>query len=78
VLRISAERAPRQADQARRRHTLAISRWQGLTCFIDDGRIELDNKTVERSIRPIKPGRKNAPFAGSDGGAEHRAVIASL
>jgi hypothetical protein len=29
----------------------ALSRWEGLTRFIDDGRIELDNNTVERSIR---------------------------
>src|SRR5664279_4497683 len=28
----------------------ALSRWEGLTRFIDDGRIELDNNTVERSI----------------------------
>lgn len=32
----------------------ALSRWQGLTRFIDDGRVELDNNTVERSIRGIK------------------------
>jgi transposase len=56
----------------------ALSRWKGLTRFIDDGRIELDNNTVERSIRPIKLTRKNALFAGSDGGAEHWAVLASL
>ena len=56
----------------------ALSRWQGLTRFIDDGRIELDNNTVERSIRPIALNRKNALFAGSDGGAEHWAIIASL
>lgn len=56
----------------------ALSRWQGLTRFIDDGRIELDNNTVERSIRGIKLSRKNALFAGSDGGAEHWAVVASL
>src|SRR6185312_1507419 len=49
----------------------ALSRWEGLTRFIDDGRIELDNNTVERSIRPIALNRKNALFAGSDGGAEH-------
>ena len=34
--------------------------------------------TVERSIRPIALNRKNALFAGSDGGAEHWAAIASL
>ncbi len=31
----------------------ALSRWDGLTRFIDDGRIEIDSNTVERSIRPI-------------------------
>ena len=56
----------------------ALSRWEGLMRFIDDGRIELDNNAVERSIRPITLNRKNALFAGSDGGAEHWAIIASL
>ena len=31
----------------------ALSRWKGLTLFIDDGRVEIDNNVVERSIRPI-------------------------
>jgi transposase len=56
----------------------ALSRWGGLTRFIDDGRIEIDSNVVERSIRPIALNRKNALFAGSDGGGEHWAVIASL
>lgn len=56
----------------------ALSRWQGLCLFLDDGRIEIDNNVVERAIRPIALTRKNALFAGSDGGAEHWAVIASL
>ncbi|CAH1647984.1 hypothetical protein CHELA1G11_60017 [Hyphomicrobiales bacterium] len=56
----------------------ALSRWQGLTRFLDDGRIEIDSNVVERSIRPIALNRKNALFAGSDGGAEHWAVVASL
>lgn len=46
-----------------------LSRWQGLSRFLDDGRIEIDSNTVERSIRPIALNRKNALFAGSDGGA---------
>lgn len=33
---------------------------------------------VERAIRPIALNRKNALFAGSDGGGEHWSVIASL
>ena len=56
----------------------ALSRWNGLTYFLDDGRIEIDSNVVERSIRPIALNRKNALFAGSDGGAEHWAVVASL
>ena len=56
----------------------ALSRWEGLTRFINDGCIELDNNMVERAIRPIALNRKNALFAGSDGGGEHWATIASL
>ncbi len=56
----------------------ALSRWEGLSRFIDDGRIELDNNAVECSIRPITLNRRNALFAGSDGDAEHWAIIASL
>ena len=56
----------------------ALSRWEEPTRFLEDGPIELDNSPLERSIRPIILNRKNALFAGSDGGAEHCAVIASL
>jgi hypothetical protein len=56
----------------------ALSRWQGLSLLLDDGCVEIDSNTVERSIRPLALTRKNALFAGSDGGAEHWAVIASL
>lgn len=56
----------------------ALSRWAGLTRFLDDGRVEIDSNVVERAIRPIALNRKNALFAGSDGGGEHWAVIASL
>jgi transposase len=41
----------------------ALGRWNGLTHFLDDGRIDLDTNTVERSIRPIALNRKNALFA---------------
>jgi transposase len=56
----------------------ALSRWDGLARFLDDGRIEIDSNVVERSMRPIALGRKNHLFAGSDGGGMHWAVIASL
>ena len=52
--------------------------WIGLRLFLADGRIEMDNNTVERTIRPIALSRKNALFAGHDAGAENWATIASL
>jgi transposase len=56
----------------------ALSRWDGLTQFVEDGRIEIDSNVVERAIRPLALTRKNALFAGSDRGGEHWAIIASL
>jgi transposase len=55
-----------------------LNHWDGLCCFLDDGRIEIDSNTVERSIRGIALNRKNALFAGHDRGAEGWAMIASL
>lgn len=52
--------------------------WDGLKLFLTDGRIEIDNNSVERTIRPIALNRKNALFAGHDTGAENWATIASL
>lgn len=31
----------------------ALTRWTGLSLFLDDGRVDLDSNTVERSIRPL-------------------------
>jgi transposase len=56
----------------------ALSRWTGLTRFLDDGRIELDTNAVERAMRPIALNRKNSLFAGSDEGAHHWAILATL
>jgi transposase len=55
-----------------------LKHWVGLNRFLDDGRIDLDTNNVENAIRPIALNRKNALFAGSDGGAENWSCIASL
>ena len=55
-----------------------LVRWAALTRFSEDGRIELDNNTAERAIRPLVLGRKNYLFAGSDAGGERAANIYSL
>ena len=55
-----------------------LNHWEGLERFLEDGRIEIDTNTVERSMRPIALNRKNALFAGHDTGAENWACLASL
>ncbi len=73
-----------KATQASRKSKLAEAiayarvRWDGLTRFLADGRIELDCNAVERAIRPLAHNCKNALFVGSDDGSDHWAVIASM
>ncbi len=52
--------------------------WDGLILFLSDGRIEMDNNTGERTIRPIAISRKNSLFAGHEAGAQNWAILASL
>lgn len=56
----------------------SLVRWTALTRYRDDGRIEIDNNSAERSIRPLVLGRRNYMFAGSDVGGERAANIYSL
>jgi hypothetical protein len=56
----------------------ALRHWDGLTLYLDDGRIEMDTNAVERAMRPIKLNAKNALFASCDEGAENWALLASL
>jgi transposase len=56
----------------------ALNHWKGLVRFLDDGRFELDTNIVERAMRPVALGRKNALFAGADSGGKHWAIVAIL
>lgn len=56
----------------------ALARWEALSRYLADGRLEPDNNPVERAIRPLAIGRKNWMFAGSDQGGHRAAAIASL
>src|SRR6202795_4727493 len=56
----------------------ALSRWDALLRYVNDGRIEIDNNAAERSLRTVALGRKNYLFAGSDTGRERAAAIYSL
>jgi hypothetical protein len=56
----------------------ALTRWDALGRYCDDGRIEIDNNAAERALRCVALGRKNFLFAGSDAGGERAAAIYSL
>lgn len=56
----------------------ALARWDALTRYLGDGRLEIDNNAAERALRGVVLGRKNYLFAGSDAGGERAALIYSL
>jgi transposase len=56
----------------------ARSRWEALTCYCADGRLEISNNAAENAIRPLALGRKNWLFAGSDAGGERAAIFYTL
>lgn len=56
----------------------ALARWEALTRYGGDGRLEIDNNAAERALRAVALGRKNYLFAGSDAGGERAAAIYTL
>lgn len=56
----------------------ALSNWQALSRFTDNGILAPDSNLVERTIRPVAVGRKAWLFAGSIRGGEAAAVAFSL
>jgi transposase len=56
----------------------ARSHRPALQLFLDDGRAEIDSNIVERAIRPQAITRKNSLFAGSTGGGQTWASIATM
>ncbi len=55
-----------------------LNRWEELTRYTADGRLEIDNNAAERSLRGAGVGRKNYLFFGSDTGGDRAAIAYSL
>ena len=55
-----------------------LERWNGLSLYITNPKLHIDNNPVENSIRPIAIGRKNYLFAGSHEAAQRTAMLYSL
>ena len=56
----------------------AYARWDGLSAYLYDGNLQIDNNLVENAIRPLALGRKNYLFAGSHEAAQRAAMIYSF
>ncbi len=55
-----------------------LNRWNAFTRYTSDGRIPIDNNTIERLLRPIAIGRKNYLFFGSEKGGKTAATLYTL
>ncbi|MCP4759529.1 MAG: IS66 family transposase [Planctomycetes bacterium] len=55
-----------------------LSRWVGLTTFLDDPLVEIDNNGTERGLRGLVLGRKNHYGSKSEKGTETAAIFYTL
>jgi len=56
----------------------SLERWDHLSLYITNGKLNIDNNPVENSIRPVALGRKNYLFAGSHEAAKRSGMLYSL
>jgi transposase len=56
----------------------SLQRWERLSAYVNDGKLNIDNNPVENSIRPVALGRKNYLFAGSHEAAKRSGILYSL
>ncbi len=56
----------------------ALTRMKRLRPYLENGFLEINNNSAERSMRPIALGRKNFLFMGSEGGGKSAAIAYTL
>jgi len=56
----------------------ALKRWEALSRFVNDGRLEIDNNWIENAIRPSALGKKNWLFIGHPSAGDRSAIIYTL
>ena len=59
-------------------YSLSVSNWRGLTRYLGDGQVPIDNNAAENAVRPLAVGRKNWLFVGSQQAGERATVVPSL
>lgn len=56
----------------------AKNQWMALTRYVENGILEIDNNTSERTLRDVAVGRKNWLFLGNDASGERAAILYSI
>ena len=56
----------------------SLNHWQGLSRFLQDGAVPIDNNHIENQMRPWAIGRRNWLFVGSELAGQRAAVVMSL
>lgn len=56
----------------------ALTRWEKIMLYVQDGILKIDNNLIENQIRPIALGRKNYLCCGSHEAAQRAAMMYSL
>ncbi len=75
---IAQRQALAKADITAKAIDYSLSNWRGLTRYLDDGNVPIDNNAAENAIRPLVVGRKNWLFVGSQQAGERAAAMLSL
>jgi transposase len=56
----------------------ALGQWESLLVYLEHGRVEIDDNSVENAIRPCALGKKNYLFIGAVGAGQRSATLYSL
>lgn len=74
------EQAPclKEGSAIHKAFAYTMKRFKRLTTYLDNGKLDIDNNTIENSIRAVALGRRNFLFSGSHDGAARSAMLYSL
>lgn len=72
----SVDALPKSPIAVATRYTL--NQWSGLSRYVEDGRLAIDNNAAERALRGIAIGRKNWLFCGSEAGGRTAATLFTM
>jgi transposase len=77
-VRVEHEKVRDQRGLLRSALAYTLNQERALLCFLEDGRLKMDNNASERALRRIAVGRKNWLFVGSDDHAVSTANLLSM